>query len=199
MSKISKTFDIFLSYSHDLTSQSKVIAKKFANNDFIVFDSSEIKPNQNLTAETWKALAESWAIVVLIKPGIMPPSVAVEIGAATAWHKPIYIITVEKDKNQLPLYLLNYRIFEISEIEEVIKRILKSLKPLNNSEREALVEAYQQLGLPTDQLLRHPPSIDLLYQMLSNKLHIELSNERIMQELLRLRKRGKLPRVRHRN
>jgi len=195
MPKIKKTFDVFLSYSHDLMSQNKVIAKKFADNGLIVFDSSEIEPGQNLTAETWKALAESWAMVALIKPGIMPSSVSVEIGAATAWHKPIYIITVGKDKHQLPHYFSNYKIFKISEIEEIIKLILRSLKPLNNDERNALIEAYQQLGLPTDQLLRHPPSIDRLYQILLNKLDIKLSNERIMQELLRLRKGGKLPRV----
>jgi hypothetical protein len=192
MPKSKKTYDVFLSYPSDLTSQAKVIVKKFADTGLIVFDRSEIKPSYNITEEMWQALAESWATVALIKPGIMPPSVAVEIGAASAWQKPIYILTEGEGEYHIPLYFSKFDVFKTSEIEKVIQLISKGLNPLSDEERMALVKAYSKLGVPTDKLFMEPSSIERL----KDESGVKISGERIMQELLRLRKQGKLPKVR---
>ena len=84
MPRIKKTYDIFVSYSSDLQSQAEVAAKKFADAGLTVFDLSELGPAHNVVEETWQALAESWALVVIIEPGTMPPSVAVEISGGAA-------------------------------------------------------------------------------------------------------------------
>jgi hypothetical protein len=192
MPKTKKTYDVFLSYSSDLSSQAKVIVEKFADAGLTVFNLSEIKPSYNIVEETWQALAESWAVVALIKPGSMPPSVAVEIGAASAWQKPIYILTEGKGEYHVPFYFSRFEVFTTSEIGKVVQLISKGLNPLSDEERLALVEAYSKLGVPTDRLFREPGSIERL----KNESGVRISGERIMQELLRLRKQGKLPKVR---
>ncbi|MBN1391571.1 MAG: toll/interleukin-1 receptor domain-containing protein [Sedimentisphaerales bacterium] len=192
MPKIKKTYDVFLSYASDLASQAKVIVNKFADAGLTVFDFSEIKPGYNITEEIWQALAESWAIVALVKPDIMPPSVAVEIGAASAWQKPIYILTEGEGECNVPLYFSKFEMFKASEVEKVVHLISEGLNPLSDEERLALVKAYSKLRVPTDKLFIEPGSIERL----KDESGIKISGERIMQELLRLRKQGKLPRVR---
>ncbi|MHC4396668.1 MAG: hypothetical protein ACYS1A_13535 [Planctomycetota bacterium] len=195
MAKIRKTYDVFLSYSLDLQGQARVIARKFADAGLAVFDLSEIGPAYDIVEETWQALAESWALVALIKPGTMPPSVAVEIGAASAWQKPVYILTETKGKYHVPIYLSKCEVFKSSEIQKVVKLISKGLKPLSDEEKEVLAKAYAKLGVPTDRLLREPASVERLRNVLWKESSLKISGERIMQELLRLRKRARLPKL----
>jgi len=195
MAKIKKTYDIFLSYSLDLQNQAEVVAKKFADAGLTAFDLSELEPAHNVVEETWQALAESWALVVIVKPSTMPPSVAVEIGAASAWQKPVYILIETEGEYHLPVYFSKYETFKFSEIGTVVELILKDLKPLSDEDRQALAKAYVDLCIPTDRLLREPSSIERLKNVLWKELGIRISGERIMQELLRLRKRGRLPKI----
>lgn len=199
MAKLSKTYDVFLSYSSDLRGEAKVVSKKFAEAGVAVFDTLDIGPAYNIAEEMWQALAESWALVVLIKPGNIPPSVAVEIGAASAWQKPIYIVTTAEGEYQLPTYISQYEIVKSSEISNLIELISKGRKPLTDKDRDVLKEAYFKLQIPTDQLLREPRHIRKLQQMLRSEYSLTISNERIMQELLRLRKSGRLLRLRKRS
>ncbi|MHC4742012.1 MAG: TIR domain-containing protein, partial [Planctomycetota bacterium] len=67
MPRIKKTYDVFLSHGSELAREARNIAKKLSDAGLTVFDASEIKPGYNVMEETWQALAESWAIVVLIE------------------------------------------------------------------------------------------------------------------------------------
>jgi hypothetical protein len=199
MAKLNKTYDVFLSYSLDLRKQARIVAAKLSEAGLAVFDISEIGPRYNLAEEMWQALAESWALIVLIKPGATPPSVAVDIGAAAAWQKPVYIVTTTVGKYQLPKYFSQYEIVHLSGISNLIKSISKGRKPLTDEDRNALKKAYLKLRIPTDQLIREPRYVQKLQQMLRNEYRITISNERMMQELLRLRKSGRLARLRRKN
>jgi hypothetical protein len=196
MLKIKKTYDVFLSYSSDLRGQAKVVATKLSKAGLAVFDISEVGPGYNVAEEMWQALAESWALVVLIKPEIIPPSVAVEIGAAAAWQKPIYIVGTAEGKYQLPASLSQYEFVGFSEISKLVESISKGRKPLTDKDRDALKEAYSRVHIPTDQLLREPIYVQKLQRMLRNEYGLTISSERMLQELLRLRKTGRLPRTR---
>lgn len=191
----SKTYDLFLSYSADLANEAKSLKKKFTDAGFTVFEPSEIQPGQNLIKETWDALAGSWAIAVLIRPGRIPSTIAVEIGAASAWQKPTYILTTGKGEYHVPLYFSQYLVFDFSDVGKLIERIRNDRSPLTEEQINALKNAYQRLGIPTDKLLMQPTSIERLNKMLQEDIGLQVSGERIMQALLRLRKSGKLPRV----
>jgi hypothetical protein len=172
------------------------VAAKLSEAGLAVFDISEIGPRYNIVEEMWQALAESWALVVLIKPGTIPPSVAVEIGAAAAWQKPIYIVTIAEGKYQLPASLSQYELVKSSEISKLVESISKGRKPLTDKDRDALKEAYSRVRIPTDQLLREPRYVQKLQHLLKKEYGLTISGERMMQELLRLRKSGRLPRTR---
>lgn len=196
MAKTKKTHDIFLSYPFDLGAQAEKVAEAFEKAGLAVFAVPEAEPGQDVLQEMWQALAESWAVVALVKPKTMPPAVAVEIGAAAAWHKPIYILIDGEVSGSIPFDISQCSTFPISRIDTVLQLILKSRSPLNEEETEVLVKAYVEIGIPTDQLLMEPASMDRLNRMIWKQSELKLSGERMMQELLRLRKKGKLPRVR---
>lgn len=196
MPRSKKTYDIFISHSSDLRSQAEVVIEKFSDGGLCVFRDSDFAKGSNLANEAWQAIAESWAFVALIQSGTVNPSVAVEIGAASAWLKPIYILKLGQGEYDLPSPLTKYQVFHVSEIDHIIADIQRALRPFNDEERRYLLESYQSLGIPTDKLLTQPAKIDYLNNILLEKTGIKHSGERIMQELLRLRKRGKLPRLR---
>ncbi len=195
MAKTKKTHDIFLSYPFDLGAQAETVAEAFEKAGLAVFAVPEVEPGQDVLQEMWQALAESWAVVALLKSKTLSPAVAIEIGAAAAWQKPIYLLTERKVRQDVAVDISMYEVFSISQIDEVVDLISRSLSPLNENQKDALKRAYQKLGVPTDQLLMEPASIDRLNKMILKQSKLKLSGERIMQELLRLRKKGKLPRV----
>ncbi|MFH1370788.1 MAG: TIR domain-containing protein [Planctomycetota bacterium] len=192
----SKSYDLFFSYSVDLANEVKSLKKKFTDAGFTVFEPSEIQPGQDLIKETWDALAGSWAVVVLIRPGRIPSTVAVEIGAASAWQKPTYILTTGKGEYHVPFYFSQYQVFDLSDVDKLIERIRDDRSPLTEEQINALKNAYQRLGIPTDKLLMQPASIERLNKMLQEDIGLQVSGERIMQLLLRLRKQGVLTRIR---
>ena len=196
MLKLKKTYDVFLSYSSGLREQTRVVSHKFAEAGLTVFDIWEIGPRYNIEEEMWQALAESWALVVLIKPETIPPSIAIEIGAAEAWHKPIYIVTTVEGEYSLPAHISQHEIVKFSQIGKLVDLISKGLKPLTDKDKDALKKAYLRVRIPTDRLLREPGSIQKLQRLLKDKYGLTISGERMMQELLRLRKTGRLPRTR---
>lgn len=161
----------------------------------MVFDVRSIPGGGDVAEEMWQALAESWAVVVVIGPGIMPPSLAVEVGAASAWHKPVYVLTAGAGAYDLPVYIPRYEMSDISRVKQIVESISSTLRPLRDTARQALISGYCELGVPTDSLLRDPALIDRLRDFVKAETGVSLSGERIMQELLRLRKQAKLPRL----
>jgi hypothetical protein len=199
MPRDKRTYDVFLSHSLHLSERAKAVAQKFAEGGLAVFDVSGITGGEKIGEEIWKALAESWAVVVLAESGPMPASVAVEVGAASAWNKPVYILTENKREYSVPLYISRCDVFEISDTDKVVELVAAARKPLSDDVRHVLVDAYSKLAVPTDVLLRDPALIEQLRRSVKTNSGVDLSGERIMQELLRLRKRGRLPRLQRRN
>jgi hypothetical protein len=111
----------------------------------------------------------------------------------------VYIVTEGEAHYHVPSYFSGYMVFRASEIGKVVESISTGLNPLSEKERETLVKAYTTLGVPTDRLLLEPASIEPLKEIVSKESGVAVSGERIMQELLRLRKRGKLPKLRKTN
>ena len=195
MPRSKKTYDVFLSHSSELEAQARIVAQKFSDAGLTVFDIADLSPGDSIAWETWQALAESWALVVLIGPGTMPPSVAVEIGAASAWHKPIYVLAHRRGEFHMPLYISMCEVYSLSDLDKVIALVTRSLDPLSREERAVLARVYSEFAVPTDRLLREAPAIEQLQERFFKEAGVRVSGERLMQELLRLRKRGKLPRL----
>ena len=112
-----------------------------------------------------------------------------------AWNKPIYVIYDGIADSEIPSYLDDLRLCQISHIPQIVEEIAKSQEPISEEDRKTLMNVYEEFGIPTDQLLCKPLDLRELSEQYNKTSHSNLSGERLIRELIRLRKQGKLPRV----
>jgi len=85
--------DVFLSYAQSDTAWAAVVQQKLGEAGFKVFTVAGVPSGDNASDLIWDALTESAALIALVRgPGGMSKSLAVEIGAAMAWQKPVYVL-----------------------------------------------------------------------------------------------------------
>jgi nucleoside 2-deoxyribosyltransferase len=191
------TYDVFLSYSLTEAQQARLVERALAEAGLDVFTSDKLESGLPVSDVLRQALAESSAVVVVVDPQHTPGSnVAVEVGAAMAWHKPIYVVQTEAGKIIVSDYLRDFPTFPMSRLEDVVESVKRSFADLSEEERESLRSVYAKLGIPVDRLLGQPASIDALAREFHAKCRRRVSGERLVQELVRLRKRGQLSRSR---
>lgn len=153
-----------------------------------------VQAGENIQNRLWKAIAESDAVVVVIDPSRpLPSSTGVEVGAAMAWHKPIYVLLTEAGNAKLPANLGES--YPVARIDDLVQSLRRALKPLAREDQEVLAAVYSELGIPADRLLHQPAAIDELARGFQAHAGRQVAGERLVQELLRLRKSGRLPRV----
>jgi len=196
MSKQTPIYDVFLSYSMKEHVAVDLVRRALRHAELSVFGIDKVDVGDNIQSTLWRALAESAALVVIISPDEAPSSVtSVEVGAAMAWHKPIYIVHTGKNI-VLPSYLADFLVYPISRVDEVIQSIKRGLTRLSQSELSILREIYVKMAIPTDRLLRDPASIDKLAREFDARCKKKVPGEQLAQELIRLRKTGNLPKLR---
>jgi hypothetical protein len=141
-----------------------------------------------------QAIASSDAVVIVM-PEVLPfaAMVAIEVGAAQAWGKPVFGVTEHAGHVELPGYLPADHVFPIARLDDLVSRIQKSAASFSDEERAALVELYQSMGIATDELLLTPLKLDELAARFHERCGQQRSAERLLRELLALRKRGRLP------
>ena len=193
MTRISE-FDVFLSYAAADRDTAELVADSLHNAGLDVFNPRSVATADDLSDIFWKALAESAALVVVVSPERAPASsIGVEIGAAAAWHKPIFIVHTSTGSIQFPSYLMQYKTYPLSRIDDVALEIRRGLEVLSDDEKRKLIQAYSELGIPADRLLGEPSSIEKLARAFRSSALREVPGERLMRELINLRKRGLLP------
>lgn len=114
---------------------------------------------------------------------------------ALAWNKPIYILYDGIDAAELPDYLQEFRVRPVAELPSVIDEISQAQQPLSDDARSELIDAYRQADVPTDQLLTKPVELKKLADDFQRRTGKMIGAERLLQELIRLRKQGRLPRL----
>jgi hypothetical protein len=146
---------------------------------------------------TWRALAESAALIAILpSEGPLAASVAVEVGAFKAWHKPIYVIQAASGNIRIPTNLADCPVYPLSRLDDVVASIKRGFGSLSNDDRAVLAAIYSDLRTPADQILANPAAIDSLAEEFHARSGKMVAGERLVRELLVLRKRGDLPRLR---
>jgi hypothetical protein len=189
-------FDVFLSYAATERATAEVIRRSLSAEGLRVFDPANAASGESIADAVWKALAESDAIVVVLSADDLPnPNTAAELGAAQAWHKPIYLVSNANGSTRVPTFLRGYRLYPVSRIDDVARAIKKGLEPLAPEELELLQALYLEFKTPTDQLMKDPSSLERLADRFNSRAKANISGERLMYEILRLRKLGNWPRL----
>lgn len=191
-----QTYDVFLSHSFRDRAIATEVADRLRAEGLVPFYDATIEASDAIGDAIWEALAECHAFVVVVSPDASPDAMGmVELGAATAWNKPIFLLLNGPASMKVPLALQRYRAYPLSRIDEVAGQILQSLEPFSNEDRECLIEAYKTLGVSVDELSQSPQLLKQIVNQFNSNAARSLSGDRILSELLRMRKQSVLPRI----
>ena len=191
-----KTCDVFVSHSLADHALAEDIAGRLEVAGLQPFYDVSLVPATEVSSAIWDALAECRALIAVVSEDAAPDAMGkVEIGAASAWNKPIYLLLAGPPSTRLPDALKPYRAYPRNRLDEVIQRIRTEFEPLTERDRKVLTDLYKDFNVSADQLGQSAKSLRDLTTQFNRKTNKHLSGERVLSELLRLRKRGALPRI----
>jgi hypothetical protein len=195
--QVATTYDVFLSYPMTETALADQVARVFQEADLDVFCQDRIDLGESYQDALWLAVAESAALVMIVSSeGPLASSVAFEVGAFKAWRKPIYVIRAAEESIRLPTYLADCPVYSLSHVNDVVESIKRGLASFSEDDHAALADIYRNKGKPVDQILMDPVEIESLASEFQTRRGRAVSGERLARELLTLRKKGHLPRLR---
>ncbi len=190
------TFDVFVSHSSRDREFAADVADRLQAEGLQPFHDASVPVGQAIGNAIWEALAECHAFIVIVSPDSKPDAMGmVELGAAIAWNKPIFVLLDGPASSRLPKALEGYRVYPRTRLDEVLTQIRRNLEPITDNERDALTEAYRDLGIPADRLSQSPRELQQLVETFNAKTNKQLSGTRLLSELLRMRKQARLPRL----
>jgi hypothetical protein len=192
MTDTKKTCDVFVSHSADDARLGSEIANACRANGLDAITDADLLPAIHWGDILWEALAESRALLVVLSRSGPTPSMAIELGAARAWNKPIFGIVADPTFTDLPPSLSGIRLYTSGRIEEVIRAIKSSSKELSDDDRALLARLYTDIGASVDQLALSPGVLEDLVSRFTLGTGRVLPGEHLLSELLRMRKQGKL-------
>lgn len=190
------TYDVFLSHSSRDKDFAADVASRLQAEGLEPFYDASIQVGETVSQAIWDALAECHAFIVIVSPGESPDAMGmVELGAAAAWNKPIFVLMNGPASMRLPEALQSYRAYPLNRVDEILSQIRHNLEPISDDERKVLAETYRDVNVPADQLAQSLRSMRQLVERFNAKTQKHLSGERLLSELLRMRKQSKLPRL----
>ncbi|TWU05035.1 toll/interleukin-1 receptor domain-containing protein [Stieleria varia] len=190
------TFDVFVSHSSRDRDFAADIADRLKAEGLQPFHDASVPVGQEISKAIWDALAECHAFIVIVSSDSTPDAMGmVELGAATAWNKPIFVLLNGPASTHVPEALGSYQVYPRNRIDEVLTQIRRNLEPIADDERQVLREIYRDLCIPVDRLSQSPRELQHLVEMFNRKTNKQLSGTRLLSELLRMRKQSKLPRL----
>jgi len=196
---VSKTYDVFISHAASETEIAAEIAESLESAGLATFHMGIVQAGADISEAVWQALAESRALIAIVSPDVLAHSKGmVEIGAASAWNKPVFILINGPSSTRLPPALSRYPVYPLGRLEEVIRAIRSGFEPLSDDQRAVLAEVYRIHGTPAEQLSQSPGELREVTSTFNRRTGKSYSGERLLSELLRMRKQGQLPRLQNR-
>ena len=197
MKKKTPIYDVFLSHSLQDKGLAAFVQETLSSEGMNVFDLSEIPSGSPITNSIREGLVDSSAVILLITPSSdRSGNLAFEAGMAMAWAKSIFVLYDGRQLSDIPDFLRQFQVFPVDNVREVAKLILASKQQLKPDHAILLSQIYEDTGLTTDRLLLEPAVLIDMSDQFYAQSHLRLSGSRIAQELIRLRKTGRLPKLR---
>jgi hypothetical protein len=198
MARAKPIYDVFISYSANDRRVAEDIAAQLRNAEITAFlDVHDIPVDANIGDTIWEAISESRVLIAIFSQSDGPwQGLGFEIGAAAAWNKPVFIVLNARSTTRLPRMLRSFPVFALGRIGDLVQQIKSLQSPLTDATIKHLIAAYISVGVPTDQLSSSPNALQKLTKLVNQHSEGAQSSETLLRELLRLRKRGQLPRLR---
>jgi hypothetical protein len=198
MGNVSTTYDVFISHAADDAPLAREIANACRANGLGAITYAELLPAADISQVLWDALAESRALLAVLSRSGPTPSMAIELGAARAWNKPIFGVVADPTFTDVPPGLSGIHLYTSGRVEDVIRAIKSSGKELSEDDRSLLASLYTEIGVSVDQLALDPRHLEELVKRFGAATGKTVPGERLLAELLRMRKQGKLTKGRPR-
>ncbi len=193
---VTPTFDVFISSSSPDREFAADVSERLKAEGLQPFHDASVPLGQEISEAIWDALAECHAFIVIVSPESTPDAMGmVELGAAMAWNKPVFVLLNGPASSRIPKALEGYRVYPSNRLDEVLSQIRRNLEPISEDERDVLTDAYRELSVPTDRLSQSPRKLQQLVETFNLKTKKQLSGTRLLTELIRMRKQAKLPLV----
>jgi hypothetical protein len=194
MADLGKTYDVFVSHSAKDSALALEVANACRASGLEAVTNTELLSGEDVSDALWDALAESRALLTIVSPSGPTASMAIEIGAARAWNKPIYAVVTDPSSTRPAPALSGIPLYTAGRLQDVIKSIRASAEQFSEQDRSILEGLYSDLGVSADQLALEPRKLRLLMERFSKRSGKVMEGERLLSELLRLRKQGRLVR-----
>ncbi len=189
-------YDVFLTHSEQDRGLAALVAREFESAGCGVFAVHAIEAGDDFREKIVDALVESSAVVILLtRSSAVSPVVAFEIGAALAWSKPVFVVYDGLLDQEIPGYLREYPMIPVGKVGDAVRQVLELRKPLSEQQRVLLTQTYEQLRTPVDRLLLDQSQLRAFTEAYRQRDASQVAGKQLMQELVRLRKQGRLPRV----
>lgn len=193
MSNRSRLCDVFIANSPSDAPMAARIADAFRASGLQALTSEELPPVPDVADALWEALAESRALIVVLPASGPTDAMWFEIGAVRAWSKPVFAVPADQSIHRNPA-LSEVRFYSLSRLDELIYAV-RALDPgLSTEDASKLVEVYEEIAEPVDRLMIDPALRGRLIRRFADRAGRTVPEERLLSELLRLRKQGKLRR-----
>jgi nucleoside 2-deoxyribosyltransferase len=195
MSAQTTTYDVFLSHSLSDAALAQTVERALSEGGLSVFNPMRIDAGSTAQDIVRQELAATTALVVVVSPQHdVSASTAVELGAAMAWNKAIYVVATEPAAARMPEFLRGFPTYPLSRLEDAVGAVRRSMERLSPHEQSILLDIYAQMKLPADRIVGDPATVDQSAREFNSRSRRNVPAERLVQELLRLRKAGSLPR-----
>jgi TIR domain len=192
----STTYDVFISHSTSDKDAARFVAQSLNSAGLTAFYLGALTDAKSISETIWEALSESLAVIALFASDVRNnANMMLEIGAASAWEKSIFVI-VKGPESKPPIEILQkYPTYPLSRLDDVVLAIKSEIQPLTNEERKVLTDLYKKVAIPADKLSQSSESLGEISNEFRHITRRRYSSERLLSELLRLRKLGALPRL----
>lgn len=189
----SPLYDVFISHSSADSILVRRLETRLNEVNLVTYRHWRSSSDPSVQESMRSALGESRVLVVVLSPRTRRSSmVAVEVGAAMAWQKHIFVLMNNLSQEDVPAFLATYPIYTSNQIRELAEKIKRSAEPLDDVKKTVLLNLYGKYNVPSDQLARKVSVLEDLTIDFNHKTSSVYSPERVLQELIRMRKLGEL-------
>jgi hypothetical protein len=196
MVDVNKSYDVFISHAVGDAKLALQIATACRESGLDAITYAELLPTANVSDSLWDALAESRALLAVLSESQPSSSMAIELGAARAWNKPIFGVVADPAFTRLPPSLSGVRLYAANRVEDVIRAVKLIGKELSEEDRTLLAKLYTAIGVSVDELALNPRHLQELVKRFNSATGKTVPGERLLSELLRMRKQGRLTKAR---
>jgi hypothetical protein len=195
MATISTTCDVFLAHTSSDAALARELAAACRSAGLEVFLDAGVPIEEKWEDLVWEALAESRAVLLVVPPSGLTAWMLLETGAAQAWSKPIYAIIADSSSSRIPSVPAGVRFYTAGRIGDVIDSIRMGSQGWDDEDRSFLIHLYNKANEPVDQLALHHSRLRKLVEAFNAGRGKNVTSERLLTELYRLRKQGRMPKM----